>query len=64
MFPEIRIERRNFCCFGGVIIKSDLYYREIRDLIFLSVANVVSKVRLKGLVSSLGLSINFRVKRC
>ena len=59
MFPEIRIERYNFCCFGGVIVKSDLRYREIRDLIFLSVANIVSKVRLKGLVSSLGLSIGF-----
>ena len=64
MFPEIRIEQCNFYCFRGIIVKSDLYYREVRYLIFLSVANVVSKVRLKRLVSSFGLSISFRVKRC
>ena len=63
MFSEVRVERRNFCCFGGVIIKSDLYYREIRNLVLLSVIDVVSKIRFKGLVSSFGLSISFRVER-
>ena len=59
MFSKIRIERRNFRCFGGVIIKSDLYYRNIRDLVLLSIVNIVFKIRFKGLVSSFGLSISF-----
>ena len=62
MFPEVCIERCNSRCFGGVVIKSDLYYREIRNLVSLSVVDVVSKIRFKGLVSSFGLSIGFRVE--
>ena len=62
MFPEVCIERCNFCRFGGVIIKSNLCYRETRNLVLLSVVDVVSKIRLKGLVSSFGLSIGFRVE--
>ena len=64
MFPEIRIERCNPYRLGGVVVKGNLRYREVRNLIFLSVANIVSKVRLKGLVSPFGLSIGFRVERC
>ena len=62
MFPEVCIERYNSRCFGGVVVKSDLYYRETRNLVLLSVVNVVSKIRFKGLVSSFGLSISFRVE--
>ena len=29
MFPEIRVERYNLYRLGGVVIKSNLYYREI-----------------------------------
>ena len=63
MFPEVRIERYNPYRLEGVIVKGNLRYREVRNLIFLSVANVVSKVRLKGLVSPFGLSIGFRVEQ-